>query len=81
MSKLAQSLKVVRGYVLLEELENEKPSSFLIEDDKESFARGCLDLLRDRALARQLTEANYNFVRSHYGLEAMSKGLEKALAN
>ena len=40
MSKLAQSLKVVRGYVLLEELENEKPSDFLVEDDKEIPQRG-----------------------------------------
>lgn len=40
MSKLAQSLKVVRGYVLLEELKNESSTSFSVEDDKEIPQRG-----------------------------------------
>ena len=49
----------------------------LIADSPEDFARACLEILNDAALAQQLVEEGYRFVNTHYDFSGVAKMIQK----
>ena len=80
LEAMAYGRPVVSTSVGCEGLDVENGKNILIADRPEDFADGCLQLLRDPALAERIAEEGRRFVRENHDAAAFGRAMDACLA-